>query len=42
MPNGKKIFVMAVAACMVWFLALAGPLAAAEKTLELTIPGCTS
>jgi hypothetical protein len=42
MPNGKTMFAAALLACMVWIFALAGPLAAEEKSFELTIPGCTA
>jgi hypothetical protein len=42
MPNGKKIFRTTLLAGMVWIFALAAPLAAAEKSFELTIPGCTA
>ena len=42
MPNAKKIFRVALLAGMVWTLALAAPLGAAEKSFELTIPGCTA
>jgi hypothetical protein len=40
MLNGKKIF-GALAGIMLVFM-LAWPLAAAEKSFELTIPGCTA
>jgi hypothetical protein len=40
MLNGKKIF-GALTGIMLVFI-LAWPLAAAEKSFELTIPGCTA
>ena len=40
MRNGKKIF-STLAGIMLVFM-LVWPLAAAEKSFELTIPGCTA
>jgi hypothetical protein len=40
MLNGKKIFGALVGIMLVYMLAW--PLAAAEKSFELTIPGCTA
>lgn len=38
--NGKKIFGLLAGLMLV--LVLVGPLAAADQTFDLTIPGCTS
>jgi hypothetical protein len=40
MMNGKKIF--GILAGLMLVFVLAWPLAAAEKSFELTIPGCTA
>lgn len=40
MRNGKKIFSALIGILIVFMLAW--PLAAAEKSFELTIPGCTA
>lgn len=38
--NGKRIFCLLAGLLLVF--ALASPLAAEEKTFDLTIPGCTA
>jgi hypothetical protein len=40
MTNGKKI--LGLLAGLMLVIVIAGPLSAAENSIELTIPGCTA